>query len=588
MKVMSPADPVTPATARWLTWGFRLLALGLGALHTLIAVRSQSMNEDGIGYLDLGDAFWQGRWEEVVNTTWSPLYAWIVGGVLNLVQPSVWWEFPTVQVTNFALYALTLVCFEYFWRQLSTTYYTGRPGEGERTRIPPAVWAAIGYSLFIYVSLNLIALWAVTPDMCVAAIVYLTAGQLLKLERAGARPATAVVLGVTLGVGYLTKAALFPLGLVLIGLAVLMPGAGIGRPVRFAGALVAFLIVLAPWAAVVSSSVGHLTFSDVGRFTYLKHVNGMPWPQWRMAVRPPAGTAEHPPRLIHDDPPVWEFAGPIGGTYPLAYDPAWWTRGLEPRVDLGEQLQAVVANAAYYFDLFVRMQGGFLAVLALLLVLGFRPFRQTLRLDGPAVLLLWALAAFGLYGLVYAESRYLAPFVLLFWAGLLARVGLPAGPVAPRVVTAGGVVLALCAWINIGALNMEGLGGMLGLSAERGTGAVVRPSSRSLSDGHKADHPEIAAALQEMGIAAGAPVAFVGYSYSAYWARLARLKIVAEIHPEDVERFWTVDEAARSSVLRAFRKAGAKVVVTEPPTTAGVPAGWAGIGSTGYLVSVLQ
>ena len=154
---MSSTESFLPTPPRWLTWGLRLVALGLGALHTLIAVRSQSMNEDGIGYLDFGDAWWQGHWDAVVNTTWSPLYAWIVGGVVNLTHPSVWWEFPAVQLTNFVLYALTLVCFEYFWRQLSVAYYADQPGQGPLVRIPPGPWAAIGYSLFIYASLTLIA-----------------------------------------------------------------------------------------------------------------------------------------------------------------------------------------------------------------------------------------------------------------------------------------------------------------------------------------------------------------------------------------------------------------------------------------------
>src|SRR3989304_5664880 len=146
----------------WLRWTFRLLALGIGALHTVIAIRSQSMNEDGIGYLDLGEAWWRADWDAVINITWSPLYAWIVGGAIHLSQPSVWWEFPVVQITNFFIYALALLSFEFFWRQLTGTDYAPQAGEGETARFPPAVWLAIGYSLFIWVSLNLIAVWAVT------------------------------------------------------------------------------------------------------------------------------------------------------------------------------------------------------------------------------------------------------------------------------------------------------------------------------------------------------------------------------------------------------------------------------------------
>src|SRR5688572_23167303 len=151
----------------WLRWACRLMAVAIGALHTVVAIRSQSMNEDGIGYLDLGQAWWQGDWDSVMNLTWSPLYAWIIGGVVQLTQPSVWWEFPVVQICNFVIYVLALLAFEYFWRQLARAYYTPAGGQGVEARFPPAVWMALGYSLFIWVSLNLIAVWAVTPDMCV-------------------------------------------------------------------------------------------------------------------------------------------------------------------------------------------------------------------------------------------------------------------------------------------------------------------------------------------------------------------------------------------------------------------------------------
>ena len=585
---MPPSASAAVEPPRWLCWGFRLLALGLGALHTAVAVRSQSMNEDGIGYLDLGDAWWHGDWAAAINTTWSPLYAWILGAVVNLTHPSVWWEFPAAQLTNFGLYALTLLCFEYFWRQLSASYYRQQPGEGEVARIPPVPWYAIGYSLFIWASLNLIEIWAVTPDMCVAAWVYLAAGQLMKLQGPDARPATALVLGLVLGLGYLAKAALFPLGIVCIVLAACLQGSALGRWVRLSRSLVVFLVVAAPLVAAMSHSVGHLAFSDVGRFAYLKHVNQMPWPQWQEAAERIGGTPLHAPRLIHDDPPAWEFAQPVGGTYPLAYDPAWWTRGLEPRVEAGPQLQALAANTVYYFDLFVRMQGGFLAIVVVLCALSFRSVGQSLRLDGPAALVLWALAALGMYALVYAEARYVAPFVLIFWAGLLARVRLPSPDPYRRVATVSGAVLALLVWVNIGTLNLAGLSGLLGRAPPQDAQVIANSTSRSVADGPAADHPAIAEALVGLGLEEGAPVAFIGYSYSAYWARLARVKIIAEIRPEDMERFWSAEADRQAGALRGFGDAGAVAVVAESQRSAGRPAGWQEIGATGYLLHRLK
>ncbi|MEX2150357.1 MAG: hypothetical protein WD793_09070 [Steroidobacteraceae bacterium] len=573
----------------WLRWAFRLLALGIGALHTVVAIRSQSMNEDGIGYLDLGQAWWQGDWNSALNITWSPLYAWIVGGVVELTQPSVWWEFPVVQICNFFIYALALLAFEYFWRQLTRAYVTPAAGQGAEARFPPAVWLAIGYSLFIWVSLNLIAVWAVTPDMCVAALLYLAAGLLLKTSADNARASTPVLFGFTLGLAYLAKSAMFPLGIVGLALTALIPGAAGTRLARFGRALIGFLIVAGPVVYLTSISVGHPSFGEVGRFTYMKHVNGLSWPQWQQAAGI-QGTPVHPPRRIHDHPAAWEFATPIGGTYPLAYDPAWWTQGLEPTVALRPQLQAIVDNKVYYFELFVRQQGGFLAVLALLSVLAWPRWRREPRFDAPLALAAWSLAALGLYVLVYAESRYVAPFVLLLWAGLLAQLRLPAGEWQQRTVAAGGVILALVVWFNIAALNLEGLGGMLGYASQRHGPVAASTVTRDLSDGgDKTRQPAIAEALRaDFGLEPGTRVAFIGYSYSAYWARLARLRIIAEVRPEESGEFWSASAAVRTEVLAAFAAAGAEAVVAEPAGMDVEAEGWEPIAATGYLVKRLQ
>jgi hypothetical protein len=369
----------------------------------------------------------------------------------------------------------------------------------------------------------------------------------------------------------------------------LIPGGAGLRVARFGRALIGFLIVAGPVVALTSMSVGHPSFGEVGRFTYMKHVNGLAWPAWEQATGV-KGAPVHAPRQIHADPAAWEFATPIGGTYPLAYDPAWWTQGLEPTVALRPQLQAVVDNKVYYFDLFVRQQGGFLAVLALLGVLAWHRWRREPRLDAPLALTAWSLAALGLYVLVYAESRYVAPFVLLLWAGLLAQIRLPAGDWQQRTVAAGGVLLALFVWVNIAALNLEGLGGMLGYASQRHGTVATSTVTRDLSDGGDKTHqPAIAEALRsDFGLERGTRVAFIGYSYSAYWARLARLRIIAEVRPEEFGPFWSASAAVRDDVLAAFAAAGAEAVVSEPAGADVAAEGWEPIAGTGYLVRRLR
>ena len=58
-----------------------LAAAALGAIHTWAA--RHNMNADGMSYLDLADAWREGRWAEAINAYWSPLYSWLLAVSLD-------------------------------------------------------------------------------------------------------------------------------------------------------------------------------------------------------------------------------------------------------------------------------------------------------------------------------------------------------------------------------------------------------------------------------------------------------------------------------------------------------------------------
>jgi len=569
--------------SRTRQWALRLIALGMAAVHTVVAIRRQSMNEDGINYLDVGAAFMSGEWATAINAIWSPLYAWTLGAVIAVARPSVHWEFPVVHLTNFAIFAATLACFELFWRQLTQRYYDGDAPSAPDVRWPPAVWDLVGYSLFLWSSLNLIEIWAVTPDMMVAAVVYLAAGLLLRAS--GPRDATAslVLLGLVLGVGYLAKAALFPLGLACIALAGIRSRGSTGIVRRMALAAAPFALVAAPLVVVLSMTAGRLTFGDVGRFTYLKHVNELRYPHWGESVTRVDGRAEHPPRRVFEDPDVYEFARPVGGSYPLSFDPGYWTEGLSPRFDLRQQLRAVSSNARFYFDLFVRELGGFTAVVLLLAAVALRRGARARRISAEVALVAWASCAFFMYLPVFVTGRYIAPFVVLFWAGILACLTFPDTRPYTRIPIAGGLVLALALWVDIGARHLEAAAALSGYSV----GLPADPSpvalSEQFSDGPAGNPADIADGLLRIGVTRGSQIGVIGESFTAFWARLAGLRIVAEIAPEQAVTFWDAGSRTQAAVLHAFAEAGA-----EPSAVATVTNEWRPIGETGYLVRFLR
>jgi hypothetical protein len=557
---------------------FRAVAVSLGGLHAWVAATQQSMSEDGISYLDMGDAYLRGDWNMAVNTVWSPLYSWILGVGMKVIQPTIQWEIAVVHLINFSIYLFALMSFEFFWRQLRVNRSNGSLQiRDKEVGFPEWAWISIGYGLFIWCSLSLIKIWAVTPDMLMAGCIYLAAGLLYRIATRPRDWSTFLLFGFVLGLAYLAKSVMFPLAFVFLGVALLVAGEVRRSGPRILAALLVFLLLAAPFVALFSVAKGRLTFGDAGRLTYLKLVNGIPYPHWRPGVISDVGTPHHPARQIFENPAVFEFASPVGGTYPLSYDPSYWYEGVVSPLDIKKQAAVLVRNVGFYFDLFIRQQGGISAIVLLLLLLGIK--RRSLQswLSGELGLVLIAIAAFGLYALVYLEGRYIGAFLVLFWAGLFSCIRIPKSLLSQRLIAVAGAILLSCFLLNIFSFNLEGLKriGLLETSSGKESLQDQSPSYKPV---------RLAEAVLEMGLKPGDEIAFIGYSFGAFFARLARLRVIAEIPDDQAESFWLADPDRRSAVVEALRKTGARAIVAERVTPGASVKGWQRIGNSRHFI----
>jgi len=569
----------SPLRRSWITACFWLLALVLAALHTWAAIHSDSMNADGIPYLDIGDAYMRGDWQSAVNPVWSPLYSWLLGAIMALARPTMAWEFALVHVVNLALFVLALLSFEFFWRQLDRYRKQGIAENGHG--FPDWAWWALGYALFIWMALALINTWAVTPDMLMAALALLAAGLVVRLRMGRDGWRTFVLLGLVLGLAYLSKSIMFPLAFVFLFAALFAPGDLRRAAPRTGVALLVFLLVSLPFIAAISRSHGSVTFGESGTITYLRHVNGIAYPHWQGETGD-FGRAAHASRQIFSSPPIYEFGEPIGGTYPISYNPLYWYEGALVQFDVGRQLQAVLSNGLYYFDLFVRQQAGLVAGVLLLYLISAgdprtprdRRFRNAGHLLRRWGLLLPALAAFAVYALVYVEGRYVGVFVLLFWSDLLANARLPDSPLSPQIMRAAGMLMVAFLLANIVAFNLEGYGRL----EAAGSAALQAPPARPL---------EVAGALHELGVGPGSAVGVIGYGFDSYWARLARVRIVAEMLDWQADPFWLGNAALQEHALAAFAGSGACAVVAEYAPAYARLSGWHQVGASNYYITLL-
>jgi len=541
---------------RWL-WLLRFVAVGFGAAGVWAAISRHSMNPDGVSYMDMGDATLAGDWSVALNSVWSPLYAWILGIVGYLVQPTMRWEFPLVHGVNFAIYLLSLAGFEFLWRQLRS--------DSSDSAFSDRFWWAIGYGLFLWASLTLIKIWSVTPDLLMSFFVYVAAGSVVRLRRGVTTWSSFVVLGCALGVGYLAKAPMLPIGVAFIAAAALVLLREPRMLLRLVVTVLLFVAIPAPWIAAVSLSKGRLALGDSGSLTYVKHVNLVRYPHWQGL---PAGDGSplHPTRQIHQDPPLFEFAGPIGGTYPVSYDPGYWYEGVVARVDWKLQRAALSNNLGFLFRLFARQQAALFVCLLVLACLAHWTRRSPLEQAGRWALLLPAAAGLGLYVPILVADRYIGVFVVLLWADLLRGLSLRRSEKTARLA-------GVCSWIFTGVLLMHLLGFHLA-GATRLSTTSPEPTRVEAIAPTPSWPGAVALALHQGGISAGDPVGVIGYGFDSFWARLAHVRIVAELMGDDAGPFWEASRGERASVLQAFAQTEARAIVAEEVPDQVTMTGW--------------
>jgi 4-amino-4-deoxy-L-arabinose transferase-like glycosyltransferase len=579
-----PMKPARFSEARLRFWALAVI-LAIGLIRDWVG--RYSIDPDGICYLDLGDAFFHRKWFDAVNGYWSPLYSWLLGAAMFFGKPSRQWEFPLVHVVNFLIYLAALAGFEFFLRSLLPVAPEGVASDAAAgtsvAAFSRASLLALGYSLFLWTSLDLIGVWGVSPDLCVAGLVYVIAGLLLRI-RAKSSMSLFLILGVVLGLAYLTKAVMFPLGFAFIAIGFFAVPRGKRRSYVLVTTL-AFLAVSAPWLVALSRAKGRFDFGDSGRLNYSALVSpGGRNLNWQ-GDPPGSGVPVHTTRQIHTNPPVFEFATPVGGSYPPSYDPSYWDEGRRVTIEIGAQWRVIKEHLLLYSGLLLRDQPGLLAVVLALVLAGGVATRKAILANWPLFLI--SLTACGLYILVHVETRFVAAYVSIFWLAILAgiRRGVPgyisvsASSDQSRADDAGSnsrgelvEYLALAAVVTIL------------LSVADGTVRAVREGGPYSARGQIA----VADGLNQEGLRQGDRVAVVGDGNWFYWPRLGGFKIVSAVIAVDAPTFWGQTQEQKEGVYHLFAGTGAKVLVTAGPLSAEAGSGWRRIGTTAYYVHSLS
>jgi hypothetical protein len=570
-------------------------SLALGLLHAWLG--RYAMNRDGMSYLDVGDSFFRHDWTNAVNAYWSPLYPWTIGLVLGAAQPSPRWEFPLVHLVNFGVFVVALFAFRFLLHALSafacerlSDKPTADANPNASAALPEWALVILAYAIFLWTALEVERMFEVTPDLAVLACVCLTTGMLLRLRQGGMLWQFALF-GFILALGYWTKAILFPLGFVTLAAGYLWKRSRPGWGRGMALAALVFLCASAPLIFLLSHQKGRFTFGDSGKLNYAWFVSPRTfWRNWQGQREgegegrvPGSGAAVHPTRQLLQHPPVFEFDGPVVATYSPWADPSYWNEGLQGHFKLKPQLEVLASTVPAEARLLLRARPELVAGIIILALLSGQLWLAGLRELWPLIAM--SMADLSIYLPLLEHDRHLGGFVLVLFLTLIAAVRLR--PDLQEDVRKSGACVAVAVFL------------VMALGTADYTLRVLTNHLAIAGSGPNSTWQDIVAAkeLRRMGAQPEDKVAVIGDGASAYWARLAKLRIVAEIMDTNMDRntdmnqgskqFWNAPEEARQNVYNLLAQTHAKLVVTSCPPCPPAALGWKSIASTPYCVRSL-
>ena len=527
------------------------------------------ISPDGVAYLDLSDAVVHGRFGELLNGYWSPVYPTLIGFLRLVLSPTPLGapqsEFATLHVANLIGFLLALLAFECFLQSLRAAAV-----RWNQPSLESPVGLGAGYALFGIAMLDMVSVKGPVPDLLLAATIFAAAACALRLTLEHRNRRIAVLLGVSLAVGALTKSILFPLGVVIlatVGWALRRDGRG-----SVALALGVFAIGTLPWVVALSIHLGRLSAGETGALNYAWYVNGKQPPNTGVmpALAAPRETLPLDGLAIMPDG---------RGPNPLWYDPARWHRDVRPSISMTQQAPRLAHSARYY----AYVLAPFLLILVSVAVASrWSDLRDAW--ERTYVILVPCLAGIAAYSLVYTTSRYIAPFLVLGCVVVAAAFSRDAVIAAPRLLVTMPLVLITLAlasplrgriWLAAGAVIVVAIFALTKRDAAAhrvrqlfAIAVVVAAALPGLLQGIAAaraardPHPEWTTAQRLMaGIPTGSRIAVMGNPENSGWARLARYRIVAVIPPNRVEAFKRLPEADRSRIIEAFQRAGAVQLV---------------------------
>jgi hypothetical protein len=598
---MMQTQPENSPLHRWLRrfWPVYCLLVAL-AVFGYTRFDPYQIDGDAVSYMDIGDLIRSHQWPGIVNGYWHPLYPAALALGHSLSHSTRFNELHAYYMVNFAIFLLEMLAVVAYTdsvirlRDTHAALIGGyKPSLFLLTRYPLRY---LGLALLVIASQRELSVGKVRPDALLQAMLLFGFSALLGYL-ATDRLRYAALMGISLGLAFLTKSFAFPLSLLSVALLAVFALVWQRRkPMRVALAVVVVLAcfgaVAGPYVAALSKQKGRLNFGDSGSLNYAWYVGGTEKMHLQNGTPAIYGTSDvhlyHPEKILLDQPVVASYKQFSYGTYPPWFDPTYWNDHIKPHINPGPQVRTILREMVLSVRYLLNHPEGWLLLLVLVLI-GARP-DLCRRLTGNGFWvapLLLGIAIFAIYSLVNIEERYVTVGWLAVILTLFASLRPPHGSERRvEVVATSSVLILLLALLAVGE------------SVRR-----VAEMRRNLSVGgystgwEKADIFNAAHGINQLGVGPGDAVACIGTNAclnDIYWARVAGVRILTEIYlPKPFPYTSLASTPNLQAAIETARKDGARLIVgyfdpTVMKTNDPITSGWISLGNTDYYALPLN
>ena len=560
---------------------------------------SYQIDGDAVAYMDISDLIRAHNWHAVINGYWNPLYPSLLALGQAIFHPTRYTELHAYYMVNFGIFLLEMLAVIAFadaliqlreLRETATATSTSLAFLLDRYTL-----RYLGIAILVISTQRELSMGKVRPDALLQAFLLFALAALLR-HLATTHLRYAALMGVALGLAYLTKsfAFLFTL-LCIIALISFRLFWQRHAPARIAASallvLICFSIVAGPYIAALSKQKGRFDFGDSGSLNYIWFVSGTEKMHLEQDMTSSFGAAEvhltHPETRLLKDPPTYSFKPFPYGTYPVWFDASYFNEHIKAHID--PRLQIIVIKQCLVRILrYMSNHPEAWLLLVLLLLVGarlhpnWRPTANAFWL----VPVLIGIATLCIYGIVNVEDRYLtaAFFTLLLPLFAAMRIAPTVQTVAARTAASAAVVLLALLAIGESARTVGQL--------RRDLAFIQYPTGWYNRDIFRAAHE-----LNALGVGPGDTIACIGTIacvYDHYWARLAGVRILTEVYEPDPRLYPHLAAMPnRDQAIDIVRRQGAKVLVGyfEPGLMTGatpVSAGWRELDGTPFYALPLN